>query len=115
MNATALDKSRGTIAPTAEAVPVAQAPMRRRLRVSAARGMSIVATTALLLLLTYMLLVRPWHMRWGATDAEVNAVLPGDGLVPSAVQESQINRAITIAAPAEAVWPWLVQLGQAKG
>lgn len=57
-------------------------------------------------------LLRHWHRRWGATDAEVAAVMPGDELVPG----SQIfcTRAITIDAPPEAVWPWLVQVGFGK-
>jgi hypothetical protein len=54
-------------------------------------------------------LLRRWHLRWGATDTEVAAPMPGDELV----QEPSFNatRAITINAPPEAVWPWLVQLG----
>lgn len=61
----------------------------------------------------YAALLRPWHVRWGATDAEVSALLPGDGLVvdPAGVT----TRAVTINAPPEAIWPWLAQLGQAKG
>lgn len=61
----------------------------------------------------YAALLRPWHLRWGATDAEVAAVLPGDDLLlaPAAVT----TRAVTIDAPPEAIWPWLAQLGQARG
>ncbi|HEV3484467.1 MAG TPA: hypothetical protein VG106_03600 [Vicinamibacterales bacterium] len=57
-------------------------------------------------------LIRRWHGRWGATDEEVGMSLPGDDLVPGC----QVNwtRAITIAAPPEAVWPWLVQVGFGK-
>jgi hypothetical protein len=54
-------------------------------------------------------LYRRWHLRWGATTAEVAAALPGDELVPQAQYRS--TRAITIDAPPEAVWPWLVQVG----
>lgn len=54
-------------------------------------------------------LIRPWHSRWGATDAEVVAAMPGDELVASC--QVQWTRAISIAAPPEAVWPWLVQVG----
>lgn len=54
-------------------------------------------------------LYRRWHLRWGATAAEANAPLPGDTLVPAAQYRS--TRAITIAAPASQVWPWLVQVG----
>jgi hypothetical protein len=54
-------------------------------------------------------LIRRWHLRWGATDAEVEGPMPGDEIVlhPS----FDATRAITIAAPPEDVWPWLVQVG----
>src|SRR5688500_13330494 len=54
-------------------------------------------------------LYRGWHLRWGATPIEVAKGMPGDGLV----QDAQFiaTRAITIDAPPEAVWPWLVQVG----
>lgn len=61
----------------------------------------------------YAALLRPWHVRWGASDAEVQAALPGDELVPNPVAVT--TRAITIHAPPEAIWPWLVQLGQGRG
>jgi hypothetical protein len=57
-------------------------------------------------------LLRHWHRRWGATDAEVRAVMPGDELVPGC--QYRCTRAITIDAPPEAVWPWLVQVGFGK-
>jgi hypothetical protein len=57
-------------------------------------------------------LLRHWHRRWGATDAEVAAAMPGDELVPGC--QYRCTRAITIDAPAQAVWPWLVQVGFGK-
>jgi hypothetical protein len=54
-------------------------------------------------------LYRRWHLTWGATPAEVAAPLPGDELFPHA--QFRATRAITIAAPPELVWPWLVQVG----
>ena len=54
-------------------------------------------------------LYRKWHLRWGATPAEVTAILPGDTLFPRA--QFRATRAITIDAPPDAVWPWLVQVG----
>lgn len=54
-------------------------------------------------------LYRRWHLRWGATAAEVSASFPGDALVPGA--QFRATRAIRIEAPPEAVWPWLVQVG----
>jgi hypothetical protein len=54
-------------------------------------------------------LYRRWHQRWGATDDEVRAAMPGDDLIEDVAYLA--TRAITIDAPPEAVWPWLVQVG----
>ena len=64
------------------------------------------------LILAYLLVIRPWHLRWGATDEEVSQPMPGDGIV----EHPHLNatRAITIEAPPEAVWQWLVQMGQGR-
>jgi hypothetical protein len=56
--------------------------------------------------------VRRWHTRWGATDEEVAAEMPGDHLIPGC--PVSWTRAITIDAPPAAVWPWLVQAGFGK-
>src|SRR5512132_3234316 len=53
--------------------------------------------------------LRRWHRRWGATDAEVAASMPGDDLVPGC--QYRCTRAISIGAPPDAVWPWLAQVG----
>jgi hypothetical protein len=53
------------------------------------------------------------HQRWGATDEEVQAPLPGDELVEEPA--SQSTRAITIDARPEEVWPWLIQIGADRG
>ncbi|GAA4547402.1 hypothetical protein [Pseudonocardia xishanensis] len=57
-------------------------------------------------------LVRRRHLRWGATDEELAAALPGDALFPDA--PFRATRAITVAAPPERVWPWLVQAGSGR-
>jgi hypothetical protein len=59
----------------------------------------------------YVRVIKPWHMRWGATDEEVAGSMPGDVLIPDA---GCATRAITIAATPQDVWPWLVQLGYGK-
>lgn len=64
-------------------------------------------------ILVYVLMVRPWHMRWGATDQEISVSLPGDPWIPAGAKVS--TRAITIQAPVSAVWPWVAQLGQERG
>lgn len=50
--------------------------------------------------------------RWGATDEEVRATLPGDGLIPH--PDIETTHAVTIQAPAREVWPWLVQMGYGR-
>jgi hypothetical protein len=57
----------------------------------------------------YSLAIRPWHLRWGATDDEVRRPLPGDDELDRPLLDA--TRAVTIAAPPAAVWPWLVQMG----
>ena len=50
---------------------------------------------------------------WGATIDECTASYPGDELIPDPAGTT--TRAVTIAAPAEEVWRWLVQIGQGRG
>jgi hypothetical protein len=57
--------------------------------------------------------LRDWHLNWGADPDEVARRLPGDELLEDADVVS--NRAVQIAAPAAAVWPWLVQMGPGRG
>ena len=59
--------------------------------------------------LAYLRYVRPWQLTWGATDAEVARRLPSDDLVTRPTFDA--TRAITLEAPPEQVWPWLVQIG----
>ena len=58
----------------------------------------------------YTAIVRPRMLAWGATVAERSAPLPGDGLVPDARYVT--TRAVTVDAPPDRLWPWLVQMGQ---
>jgi hypothetical protein len=61
----------------------------------------------------YLLAVRPWQLRWGATDQESDGFLPGDDLVAN--PDLTATRAITVGTSAEQVWPWIAQLGQGRG
>lgn len=60
----------------------------------------------------YWFVLRPWHIHWGAESSEVDAALPGDNIAPA--PSTEVTRAITINAPASAIWPWLLQIGQEK-
>ena len=55
------------------------------------------------------------HLRrnWGATTEEASAVLPGDDLVPEPAEQTTL--AVSVAAPAEDIWAWLVQIGADRG
>jgi hypothetical protein len=61
----------------------------------------------------YRWVVQPRMYNWGATAEEITAVLPGDELVEPGGPRT--TRAVTIDAPPEAVWPWLVQIGEDRG
>jgi hypothetical protein len=71
------------------------------------RGRTTAAFLAALALL-YTLMRRP-ILTWGATTEEAGSRLPGDELLEEA--DGISTRAITIDAPAAAVWPWLAQMG----
>lgn len=78
---------------------------RRDLAAAGAAGSALLAGLALA--------GRPWFLRWGATDDEARGPWPGDELSP--LPASEATRAVTIHAPAAAVWRWLVQIGQERG
>ena len=74
----------------------------------AARATVILGLSALLAG-SYVRWLRPWQLTWGATDAEVAAALPGDEVVDR--PSFTATRAVSIAAPPESIYPWLVQMG----
>jgi hypothetical protein len=80
--------------------------MRRR---AATAGAAVIGTAVA----AYILLVRRWQLRWGATEEERDAALPGDDLIAN--PDLLATRAITMSAPADQIWPWIAQLGQGRG
>jgi hypothetical protein len=58
----------------------------------------------------YAFVIRPWMLHWGSTVEERARPLPGDEVEPNATYVT--TRAVTIKAPTQAIWPWLVQMGQ---
>ena len=61
----------------------------------------------------YFLFLRERCLTWGATPEEAASHFPGDELLDGAKMVT--TRAITIAAPPSAVFPWLVQMGVGRG
>lgn len=62
----------------------------------------------LVLLLGYSV-IRPLHLRWGATGEDIARSMPDD------LAGARWTRAIEIKATPEQIWPWLVQFGQGRG
>ena len=73
-------------------------------------GLGMLAATAASV---YAFIVRPWMLRWGATDKEVASPFPGDKYIPNA--KLCATNAVTIQAPPAQVWPWIVQIGEGRG
>lgn len=77
---------------------------------------SCTLTAALLggsLAALYVWKVRPWMAIWGTEGDEASQPFAGDEHVPEPMV--QATRAVTIDAPPEEVWPWLVQMGLDRG
>lgn len=82
---------------------------RSKIRRHGGKGRKVllwILAIAVLCLALYGVLIKPWFLRWGATDEEIQMALPGDEIVYE--PRSTYTRAITIHAPAEEVWPWIV-------
>jgi hypothetical protein len=77
---------------------------RRQVMNSRARGAAVTVAAACGYAALYRL-----GQTWGATAHEQRQALAGDELLLEAT--ALTTHAITIAAPARAVWPWLVQMG----
>ena len=63
-------------------------------------------------LVLYIGFIRPWQIRWGATNEEVFRSMPGDEVVKN--PSFGATRAVTIVAPPDAIWPWLLQIGSRR-
>jgi hypothetical protein len=57
--------------------------------------------------------LRRYGLHSGASWAEYRQALPGDRMIPR--PDLEITNAISIHAPAEKIWPWLVQMGYYRG
>jgi hypothetical protein len=106
--------------PLALAVSSAVAPVSllnrwpSRIRSPRVRRAAWAATGAgLVVPWVYLRVVRPYLQHWGATEEEQQARLPGD--TPDRKPLSVTTRAVTVEAPADEVWRWLVQIGQGRG
>lgn len=86
-------------------LPILRPLSARRL----ARGLAGLAGLGAFALAVLVFLVAPLASGYGTRAGERRAALPGDELVARVRQGH--TQAVEIAAPPEAVWPWLVQVG----
>jgi hypothetical protein len=61
----------------------------------------------------YWLALRPRHLRWGASEADVTRRWPGDELVLA--PRTRAVRVVTVEAPAGVVWRWIMQVVRDRG
>lgn len=76
------------------------------------RARQVWQVLAALPFLPLAVLRRRWAHRWGATDPEADGPMAGDDALSRA--HFRATRAITVAAPSAAVWPWIVQIGRGR-
>jgi hypothetical protein len=69
----------------------------------------IVAAAVIFGSVALLQLYRPWELRWGSTGEEVTRRMPGDEIVRRPTFNA--TRTVTIDAPPEDIWPWIVQIG----
>lgn len=61
----------------------------------------------------YIFWIRPWQLRWGSTRWEWIRPMEGDDIVQK--PDFVATRAVTVNAPPEKVWPWILQMGCGRG
>jgi len=74
------------------------------------RPLGTAAVTAWVIYAAAAVVLWPLHRKWGSQPAEHALTLPGDR--PDRNPALELQHAVTVNAPPEQVWRWLVQLGQ---
>lgn len=74
---------------------------------------SAVAGSLAVLAAGYLRWYRPWQLTWGSNSTEIAREMPGDDVVTD--PSFNATRAVSIQAPPEAIYPWLVQMGVGRG
>jgi hypothetical protein len=69
----------------------------------------VILTLALL----YWFPLRRWFARWGTTPDDLTRVMIGDTAIVNPTHSA--THAVTVDAPPDNIWPWLVQMGYQRG
>jgi hypothetical protein len=75
-------------------------------------SLALLALAAAAAALIYWFPVRGWYRRSGAARLDPRRVMTGDGAVVRPDYEATL--AISIDAPPDRVWPWLLQMGRGR-
>src|ERR1700739_4601040 len=67
----------------------------------------------ILFAVVYWFPLRRWFARWGTTRDEFARVMPGDAIIAKPTRSA--TQAVTVDAPPDDIWPWLVQMGYQRG
>ena len=65
------------------------------------------------LALLYWFPVRRWFGRWGTTRDELTQPMTGDEVISKPTHTA--THAVTVNAPPDTIWPWLLQMGYQRG
>lgn len=69
----------------------------------------VILTLAVL----YWFPLRRWFARWGTTPDDLTRVMIGDRVIVNPTHSA--TQAVTVDAPPDNIWPWLVQMGYQRG
>jgi hypothetical protein len=72
----------------------------------------IVILVIILLASVYLIIIRPWQLKWGASDKELKMDYPGDIIVKN--PDFHAIRGITINAEPAYIWKWIIQIGSRR-
>ena len=76
------------------------------------RKLLLTVTLLLAFVALFYWVYRPWQLTWGATSDEISGGMPGDQIVEK--PSFNATRGVTVNAPPEHIWPWIVQIGYKK-
>ena len=63
--------------------------------------------------LVYWFPVRRWFSHWGTSNEDLTRVMAGDAIIANPRYTQ--THALTVNAPPEDIWPWLMQIGYRRG
>ena len=80
-------------------------------------GVGVPAAVGGAVLIACSLIATPFvgrrRLQWGTVGTEASDPLPGDEFVPQSKWSYTLG--VNVDAPPKAVWPWIAQIGQARG